>query len=110
MYDINITKIVSEYGGCDLIRFMFYAEPGHRDLIILKSGIEDIYKHPYFVGIEEITEESARAFNVKRGWLISFVFTYDIKEYKMAEWISQGLEELRVKHDLVEVREIVSDV
>ena len=39
-----------------------------------------------------------------------FVFSFDIKEYKMAEWISQGLDELRVKHDLIEVREIVSNV
>lgn len=110
MYDINIRDIVSRYGGCDLIRFMFYAEPGHRDLAILKSGIEDIYKHPYYVGIEEITEKDARTFDVKRGWLISFVFTFDIKEFRMAEWISQGLDELRVKHELIEVREIVSNV
>ena len=110
MYDIDISEIVNKYGGCDLIRYMFYAEPGHRDMIILKSGIEDVYKHPYFVGVEEITEEDARAYNVQRGWLISFVFTFDIKESKMAEWISQGLDELRVKHELVEVREIVSDV
>ena len=42
--------------------------------------------------------------------MIDFMFVKDIKETKMAEWISQGLEELRVKHDLMGVRELVHDV
>ena len=103
MYDVEVSDVVAQYGGCDLIRYMFYSKPGNRDMLILKSGIEDVYKHPYFVKVEEITEEQARAYDVKRGWLITFIFTYDIKETKMAEWISMGLDELRVKHEL-EVR------
>jgi len=110
MYEVNITDIISKYGGADIITFMFYAEPGHRDLIILKSGIEDVYNDKYFIDAREIDEETAKAFDCKRGWLIKFIFIKDIKETNMADWISKGLDELRVKHELLEVKEVVSNV
>jgi hypothetical protein len=110
MYEINLEEVIAEYGGADIISFMFYVEPGERDLIILKSGIEDVYKDIYFVDAKEIDETTARAFDVKRGWLVRFIFVTDIKEANMADWISKGLDELRIKYELLEVKEVVNDV
>tara|TARA_R100000458_G_C8278325_1_gene254338 strand:+ start:2755 stop:3087 length:333 start_codon:yes stop_codon:yes gene_type:complete len=110
MYDTKLEDVLIEYGGADIITYMIYAVPGHRDLIILRSGIEDIYRWDYFINLEEIDEDTAKAYDVKRGWKLSFIFTRDIKEYDMAEWISKGLDELRVKYELLEIREVISDV
>tara|TARA_R110001592_G_scaffold161715_7_gene394458 strand:+ start:1112 stop:1444 length:333 start_codon:yes stop_codon:yes gene_type:complete len=110
MYNKTIEEVVQEYGGVDIITFMFYAEPGHKDLIILKAGIQDIYSGPFFINIKEIDEEHATAYNVQRGWKLTFMFAEDIKELEMSKWISMGLAQLRVKFDLIEVREIVGNV
>jgi len=110
MYNKTIDEVINEYGGVDIITFMFYAEPGHKDLIILKAGIEDVYDGVYYISISEINEKQAKAYNVHRGWKLTFMFTEDIKETNMAKWLESGLKELRVKYDLIEVREIVGNV
>lgn len=110
MYEANISEIVAEYGGADIITFLLYAEIGHRDMIILKAGIEDVYDDEYFIDAQEINEETARAYEVYRGWKLSFIFVKDIKELEMAKWISSGLEQCKIKYDLIEVREVISNV
>ena len=110
MYETNLEEVVAKYGGADVISFMLYIEPGQRDLIILKSGIEDVYKNKYFIDAKEIDETTAKAFGVKRGWKVTFIFVMDIKETNMADWISKGLDELRIKYELLEVKEVVGNV
>jgi len=110
MYEINVEDILIKYGGADIITFMFYLEPGHRDLIILKSGIEDVYDDEYFIDAREVNEITAKTFNIHRGWLVKFIFVKDIKELDMANWISKGLDELKIKYDILEVKEVVNDV
>ena len=41
---------------------------------------------------------------------MKFIFVKDIKELDMANWISKGLDELKIKYDILEVKEVVNDV
>ena len=70
----------------------------------------------YYISAEQIDEETGRAFNVNRGWMMRFMFVDvdcgdgELFRKEIADYLSTGLGELRIEHQLIEVKEVVFDV
>jgi len=109
-YDTSLEEVLNKHGRADIIAFMFYAQPGVRDMAILHEGIEDVYRGDYYVNITEIDDDLAAAFNTERGWKITFMFDKNVKEDDMEGFLSVGLETLRVNYKLIESSEVVQNV
>ena len=120
---MTIREIKNKYPMMKVFSFMFYGQPGVRDMEILEMGIaeairNEIFSSPLYILAEEINEEEARAYDVNRGWLIRFVFpkpkgytrmkgqysNHDDDWWK--EFLSDGLTELRVEHKFLFVETI----
>tara|TARA_R100000742_G_C4278868_1_gene102312 strand:+ start:1462 stop:1830 length:369 start_codon:yes stop_codon:yes gene_type:complete len=106
--DTNLDSLLEKYETVSVISFMFYAQPGKRDLLVLEKGISSMYDGKWFVNLSKIDEETARMLQVHRGWKIAFMFPHEsskviIKELNaMSEYISDGLTTIRVRHALIE--------
>ena len=79
-------------------------------MAIINEGITTIYHGDFYINVTEIDSDLASTFGLTRGYKITFMFTTNIKELAMADWISSGFQELRVKFDLIEVKEVINDV
>ena len=68
----------------------------------------------YYISAEEIDEETGRAFDVNRGWMVRFMFVEveggEIFREAMADYLDKGLNELRIEHDLLDVKEVKFNV
>lgn len=148
-YTITLEDVIRQHGKVEVITFMFYGEPGTRDMEILKLGIDGYFtvqdldretmsmiedlppgkrieaitrkflQHnsqlSYYISAEEIDEETGRAFEVNRGWMVRFMFVdidYDGTTFRteMADYLSTGLGELRIEHKLIDSKEVNFDV
>ena len=109
-YETTLEEVLGRHGACDVVSFMFYAQPGIRDMAIINEGITTIYHGDFYINVTEIDSDLASTFGLTRGYKITFMFTTNIKELAMADWISSGFQELRVKFDLIEVKEVINDV
>lgn len=145
----TLEDVVRQHGKVEVITFMFYVEPGTRDLDILRLGIDGYFsvkdldqetmdmieslppgkrvkaitetflqhesKLSYYISAEEIDEETGRAFDVNRGWMMRFMFVdidYDATLFRdeIAEYLSKGLTELRIAHEIIETKEVIFNV
>ena len=123
-YSITIEQLQGMYPKMKVFSFMFYVQPGIRDMEILELGIRGMLNampeygkpnYPLHILAEEINEEAARAYNVNRGWLIRFVFPYineeesliTISNQSWEEFISGGLDELRIEHKYLFVEDLL---
>ncbi len=109
-YDITLDEVLNSHGRADIVSFMFYAQPGVRDMAILNEGITDVYRGTYYINLTEIDDELAEMYDTARGWKLTFMFVNNINEFNMAEWLSAGLETLRVSFKLLEAKEVNQDV
>ena len=149
-YSIRLEDVVRKHGKVQVITFMFYVEPGVRDMEILRLGLDGYFtvqdldsetismiedlppekrieaiarkfsQHQslliFYISAEEIDEETGRAFDVNRGWMMRFMFVDvdcgdgEIFRKEIADYLSTGLGELRIQHQLIETKEVVIDV
>ena len=135
-YDETMEELQHWYHWMKVFSFMFYGQPGVRDMEILEMGIKgalwdangeildklgflkesEYGDYSLHILVEEVNEEAARAYDVNRGWLIRFVFPsfgfgklqYPIIEDEWwKEFLSDGLTELRVEHKFLFAEEII---
>lgn len=132
---MTVEELQELYPCMKVFSFMFYGQPGIRDMEILEMGIRTSIQNmpeiipnqiaglpqatdiPLHILAEEINEEAARAYDVNRGWLIRFVFPMtfiegvngglDIKDDWWKEFLSDGLKELRIEHKFLFVEELI---
>jgi len=128
---MTIEELKNKYpNGGKLFSYMFYGQPGIRDMEILAGGIRFAYNNddyngeiisfdkfmqlnantsmPLHILAEEISEDQARIYDVNRGWLIRFAFGLSPKRSDdfWKEHISLGLKELRVEHKFLFIEDI----
>ncbi len=121
-YDETMEELQTKYPSMKVFSFMFYGQPGIRDMEILEMGVVNVislgndsipHPMPLHILVEEINEEAARAYDENRGWLIRFVFPkmdYPlIDDDWWKEFLSDGLTELRVEHKFLFVETIGDD-
>jgi len=109
-YNTTIEEVLNSHGRADIVSFMFYAQPGIRDMAILNEGITDIYRGKYYINLTEIDDDLAEMYDTARGWKLTFMFIGNISEHNMADWLSAGLDSLRVNFKLVEAKEVIQNV
>lgn len=100
-FDTTVDEVLKKHTNIDIVDFRVYDEPTEKDMFILKTGIEDIYEGDYYIYAEKIGPETARLFDTTRGWILVFMFTSSVHAYDIDEWLSEGLEEIRVKYELI---------
>lgn len=121
-YNVNLEYLKGIYPNMKMFSYMFYSEPGKRDIQILEKGIKNVIplemfgtfkgtpdeEYPLWIMLENITQEEANAYGVNRGWLIRFYFPYLSDEKVIDEdwwkgFISGGLDALRVEHKFIHI-------
>ena len=111
-YDMTLEHVLRYWPKVKVFSFMFYGQPGARDLEVLQAGVE-IFANPVKILAEEIDEEKARALDTQRGWLFKFVFPFgeethaeDGIDEEWIDFISEGLKQLRAKNEFISVEEV----
>jgi hypothetical protein len=121
-YSLRLEEVLEEYKQAKVFAFMFYAQPGIRDMAILQQGMS-IYPVDSTILAEEITEDLAEFYSLNRGWFVRFVFnqsgnidspglpaTEALLDTAMTSYLSEGLDELKVEHKFLFVEEVESNV
>jgi|TARA_R110000824_G_scaffold283693_3_gene472059 hypothetical protein len=121
-YSKSLNEVLEEYKSAKIFAFMFYAQPGLRDMAILQQGMA-IHPTESTILAEEVTEDLAKAYDLNRGWFVRFVFCHDESweegmptdfhspmEKAMVSYLSEGLDELSVEHKFLFVEEGESNV
>jgi hypothetical protein len=125
-YDSELEEVLGYWPKVKVFSFMFYGQPGLRDMEILELGITscfyddlsyELLERPVVILAKEIDEDTARAFDANRGWLIKIVFPlveewFSLPEFeqKWINFISDGFKELRVEHKFISSEEVESNV
>ena len=113
-YHKTLAELQEMYSSMRMYSYMFYAQPGVRDMAILEDGIKLLLDNEklslaFNIVIDEINEEAARAYNVNRGWLIRFAFPISEglpNDDFWTDFISSGLRQLRVEHRFLSAEQI----
>ena len=118
-FSLRLEEVLEEYKQAKVFAFMFYAQPGIRDMAILQQGMS-IYPVDSTILAEEITEDLAEFYSLNRGWFVRFVFCLDqyelpdsseaLLDTAMTSYLSEGLDELKVEHKFLFVEEVESNV
>ena len=104
---MSLNEVLKEFPAARIFAFMFYAQPGLRDMAILQQGMA-IHPANSTILAEEVTEDLARAYDLNRGWFVRFVFSTDFVDSDKEEWddeiiqgmvtyLTEGLTELKVE-------------
>tara|TARA_Y100001951_G_C11292477_1_gene273185 strand:+ start:1131 stop:1481 length:351 start_codon:yes stop_codon:yes gene_type:complete len=114
-YSMTLNEALTYHSPVKIYAFMFYAQPGVRDIAILEQGMS-IHPTKSFILAEEVTEELAKTYALKRGWFVRFVFPMENYEWddeidsSMVQYLSEGMNELKVEHKFLFREEAESNV
>ena len=120
-YNMSLNEVLEEFSAARIFAFMFYAQPGLRDMAILQQGMA-IHPADSTILAEEVTEDLARAYDLNRGWFVRFVFSTtppfqsDTDEWDdeviegMVSYLTEGLTELRVESKYLFTEVVESNV
>ena len=117
-YNMSLNEVLEEFSAARIFAFMFYAQPGLRDMAILQQGMA-IHPADSTILAEEVTEDLARAYDLNRGWFVRFVFSttpatrvhWDDEVIEgMVSYLTEGLTELRVESKYLFTEVVESNV
>ncbi len=113
---MTLNEVLEEFPTVRVFAFMFFAQPGLRDMAILQQGMS-IHPADSTILAEEVTEDLARIYDLNRGWFVRFVFNVpepnvwgEEMDEAMSSYLSEGLDELKVEHKFLFVEEVESNV
>lgn len=103
---------LNEYGEVTAINFNIYSYYGLRDNAIINAGLtstlidSDMIDIRYYQSIEDIDENDAELWNIKRGLGVQWVFPNkmnDKSQQLIIDTISEGLDYLNIAYKLIGV-------